>query len=110
LKFSGIPLTALRLNKKSAAHLVTIVGGCNLSARGIHFRCPAKSRLKDFHHDCSYKMFVSHVSKHESKLLSMGLNVCPFGCKSGFFDALQQVVHIKTRCPKVSSMAAEDAK
>jgi hypothetical protein len=109
LKFSGVPLTGPHLNKLRVDQLATFVGR-DLSARGIHIRFPAESCLQDFHRDCSYKMFVSHVSEHEPELFSMGLNVCPFGRESGFLDPMQQHDHIKTCCPKVSSMAAEDAK
>jgi hypothetical protein len=78
------------IGENLACQIAKAVDARKLPANGLHFRCPAKSCLRDFHHDCSYETFVSHVSEHESELFSVGLNVCPFGCESGFLDPVQQ--------------------
>jgi hypothetical protein len=108
LQFSGCRVNLSNINGKEASQLAAPVDDIQLHRDGFHFHCPASSCLQNFPVDCLYEQFVSHTLKHQSELLLMGINVCPFGRTSGFVDALQQRSHVVLHCPAVPNMSAPD--
>jgi hypothetical protein len=74
------------------------VDGDNDHHHRLRFTCPASSCSLGFDETSTYGEFVEHTSTHGSELFTLGINVCPLGCRLGFSDAIQQRAHLLSGC------------
>lgn len=96
VQFSGKPLTLLSIGDQTASTLAVVKHATHPGV--FQFSCPVRSCSATFDDDCTYGEFAEHVFLHGVELFNMGLNPCPFGCRLGFVDPLQQRQHVVFDC------------
>ncbi|KAH0293902.1 hypothetical protein KCU62_g832, partial [Aureobasidium sp. EXF-3399] len=101
VEFSGIKITLTKINKYKASDLAMAAADVDTHPDGLRFVCPVRSCATVFGANCTYEQSTKHTGLHQSVLYSMGWHVCPFGCRSGFADPLQQRQHISSNCSPI---------
>ncbi|KAH0294161.1 hypothetical protein M436DRAFT_81936 [Aureobasidium namibiae CBS 147.97] len=97
VKLSGKPLSVSTIGRQTASTLTMVTH--TLRPNGLFgFTCPARSCHEAFDNGLTYEQSVEHALLHGIEMFEMGLHGCPFGCRLGFIDPLQQRHHVLFDC------------
>jgi hypothetical protein len=101
VQISSIMTSLTGINKKKASEMAGVDGDNDHHHHRLRFTCPESSCSMMFDDSWTYGDFVRHTLRHELELFSMGINICPLGCRCGFSDAIQQRAHLLSGCSRI---------